>query len=749
MKGRGLLILACLLSAFAASAAAADWRQDVALRDSLSRVHPRMRASWLKEHGLDDSYYTTFRRPDSQGLREVGRWSYGPSYDVDGRVTPTETLVALARGSGVSLIRFSRADSLQLELLADINAPGLLNRVRVRDTLLYVGSAAGLEIWNIADERNPTRLSWIQTALNDFDVQDSLVYVIGADDSFKIYNVSDPASPTFRGASRDSGYDISVCNGSAYVGDRWGLYVIDVSNPSSPHRIGSWGSAIEQVKARGALCYVTTFNPNQPGEITFHVLDVTTPANPQQVGSLDSAGGNDVQLVDTLAFCSGEYNFNKLTIVSVADSTRPRVVGAAGTPGWSMGIWASGLAQSAFVGCHWEGLQVFDTRNPAQPVPDTSLLGADMSVDICVDSGRAYVANARAGLKILDVSDPTKPSSLGSYDTAGQAPDMRSAAAKDSFAFVGWGRPALLALGVSDPTHPVAAGGCDDVTNPPEDMVLRDSFVYVAEQSFFQVVNVARPREPVRVGSCVLSGDARDVDLEDTVAYVGMGSGGLVCIDVANPNVPTVIGTWGGRTGGVDVNDTLAYVTGPYMGFACLSVANPAAPHVLDSLYLTDTLWWNDVVVVGSLAYVGGERVWVVDVSDPQNLRLVPGVSWTPPYEVRRLVYAPPHLYAACYEAGVCVLETVQVGVGEELSGARLVERPGTLYPNPVSRYAHVRAGPGLESAVMRDVLGRTMMTFKPGGAAFAVDLAGLRSGLYFIELRYSTCMRVEKLIKQ
>ena len=76
-------------------------------------------------------------------------------YDVDGRVSPTDTLVALARGSGVSLIRFRRTDSVELELLADVNAEGLMHRVWVRDSLLYVGSAAGLEIWHIADERSP------------------------------------------------------------------------------------------------------------------------------------------------------------------------------------------------------------------------------------------------------------------------------------------------------------------------------------------------------------------------------------------------------------------------------------------------------------------------------------------------------------------------------------------------------------------------------------------------------------------
>jgi hypothetical protein len=39
--------------------------------------------------------------------------------------------------------------------------------------------------------------------------------------------------------------------------------------------------------------------------------------------------------------------------------------------------------------------------------------------------------------------------------------------------------------------------------------------------------------------------------------------------------------------------------------------------------------------------------------------------------------------------------------------------------------------------------------TFKPSGAVFTMDLAGLRPGLYFIELRYDTGKRVEKLIKQ
>jgi len=45
-----------------------SFEEHAVVQESLSRVHPRMRASWLRERGLDDSYYTTFHRPASAGL---------------------------------------------------------------------------------------------------------------------------------------------------------------------------------------------------------------------------------------------------------------------------------------------------------------------------------------------------------------------------------------------------------------------------------------------------------------------------------------------------------------------------------------------------------------------------------------------------------------------------------------------------------------------------------------------------------
>ncbi|HTW92320.1 MAG TPA: T9SS type A sorting domain-containing protein [bacterium] len=753
-RAGAVVLLALALGTLLASSAQArvpGIGEHRAVQESLSRVHPRMRASWLRERGIEDPYYTAVRRPDSgRGLVEVGRWSYGPSYDVDGRTTPSETLVALARGSGVSLLRFSRQDSLSIQLLADINAEGLMCRVKVVDTLLYVGSRKGLEIYNIADEQNPARLSWTPIPLNDFVLQDSLVYTISGDDSFRVYNVSNPFSPVFRGACVDSGDVVSAAGNTAFLGQRWGLYVIDVSNPANPHRVGSWGSAVEQVQARGHLCYVTTFDQNgEPPWITFHILDVTVPANPYQVGSLDSVGGYGVYLVDTLAYCSGDADLPEFSIVSLADSTRPYALSMRDVPGWGWGAWASGLAQAAFIGCHRAGLQVFDTRNTVLPVRDTGLLGADQAVDVDVDGGRAYVADYNAGLQILDVSVPSRPMLLAQYDSSRT---VRSATARDSFAYVSWPMPRMVTLDVTDPHHPLRVAGCDGMFNPPEDMVLRDSFVYCAEMNRFQIVNVARPRQPVLVGSCVSTdGVYFGLAVQDTLAYVA-GGASLEVVSVADPANPRVIDSGGRASSGVTVKDTFAYIPYPYDTLFVYSVADPSNFRLLSAV--PASVWPWDAVLGESRVYVGaGNGIDVYILSNPAQPHHAGSVS--PADGVRRLSYAGGLLYAALWEGGVAIYETTSVGVQEQ---SEVPEKQVGLRVWPSVAPGRVRFEVGAAARAsdveVFDVSGKRLRDVplradtKGGATNGVIDLAGLAAGVYVIRVESVERSFTAKVVK-
>ena len=353
-------------------------------------------------------------------------------------------------------------------------------------------------------------------------------------------------------------------------------------------------------------------------------------------------------------------------VINIADSAHPRILGRGTTPYDNWGVWACPPRHLAYVADRGKGLSVFDISNLSQPVRDTGVMVADEAWDVAVDGNRAYVADYVGGLRILDVSDPTQPCELGGIDSTEIF--VEAATAKDSFAYISWAQPPFLrTIDVTDPSVPKKTGGCT-VTGWPADMVLRDTFLYVTETYRFQVVNVARPRQPVLVGSCVV-GDATyaGMYLADTLAYVCTWPFDIV--NIADPRNPYVVGSiWHGAEN-VFVVDSLAYLANG--GLFVYNVKDPAAPVPVDSF--CDGLDARDVIALDTLAYVGcyWDAMRVMSVTDPHNmcvvgLGAVPQTAW-------RIAYAAPYVYAACFDGGVCIFETTTTAVEEG---------PGTQAPS-------------------------------------------------------------------
>jgi hypothetical protein len=719
--------------------------------DSLRDVEPWQRRQWLAERGMQDYYKATSWKPTTDsGLRCVGRWSYGPSVKVSMRTSADDTIVCLARGSGASIIRFRSEDSLTLDLLSDINCNGIVSRAIIDDTLVYCGmnqGGTGIEVWGVSDLTSPHRLSYVYLPpIMDIAVKDTFLYATGyVQDSLRIFNVADPRNPVQVGACSDSGYPMCVSGDYCYLADQYGLNIVDVSNPVSPHRIGGIGGfEALAVAVRDSLCYVGTYDGS---DFTLRVYDVEDPAMPFPIGSFSGIEAHDIYVPPT---CDTVLYTPKLHVINIANPANPRQIGFVDCPGWDYGVRVVPALNVALVADYADGLIAVDVSPPQVPAIDTLLFAADAAEDIHVDNDRAYVASRDAGLVVVDASDPAHPFVLGRCDSVGMSAEMMTATACESVAFIGWRWPQrFMSVDVHDPGRPEIAGGVQ-IFNPPQDMVLRDTFVYVAEQGRLQIINVARPRGLELVGSCILSAIGHNVDLRDSVAYVAMGSSGLVCIDIGNPEVPTAIGSWGGRSSGVSVTDAIAFVAGPYTGLVSLDVSDPTSPQLIDSLYLSDTLWWNDVRVSGSQAYVGGERVLTVDVADPADLAVRGSV--TPPYIVERLTYSSPYLYAACLEAGVCVYESTAVGVvdrsSSSLSDAKLLK----VEPNPVRGAVSVigfndKSRVNVFDAAGRDVSKRVRLAHGAGVVRLGIDR--LPRGMYFVCETDGEIRNVVKFVKQ
>ncbi|MFO7675565.1 MAG: T9SS type A sorting domain-containing protein [bacterium] len=677
----------------------------------------------------------------------VGKWGRGPSVEVTGQ----DSLVFLSLGSQVAIINFADPDNPQV--LSEPQAMGLVTQAAVRDSFLYIGARtgqAGIEVWNIADPRNPVLRSRTPTLLSDFCIRDTFLYLTqslsGPNDTFKIYSIANPENVYLLGSCRDSGDAVTVTSNAAFLADRWGLYALDVSDPANPRRVGSYPGVPISVEARGNILCVSFMDPNQPDWLRFEILDVSSPAAPRRLGHLDDAGGYDIFLAETLAFLSGYYTGgHTFRIVDITDSTRPRIISSTPTPGEGCGAWVNLLTERAYVADRFAGLTVLDISNLNMPAVDTSLLRAGFAEEVCVAGSRAYIGATSFGMAILDVSTPASPRQLGSVDSTRRV-STKAVAVADSIAYIGFtpSWASLRAVDVTDPTRPVTIGGIN-AFNPPEAVVVRDNFVYVAETNRFEVVSVARPREPVLVGSCqTQDGTAFGLAVQNSFAY--LMSRRLQIVSIADPTAPHIVGSVERWSAGIAVRDTFAYFSGDTL--FVYSVANPAQPRMLSA---TPTgIWPLDVALNENSLFVGGTHgVEVYDVSDPAHPRRTGGAST--PYGVRRLHYSDGLLYAAMWDAGVAIFETTAVGITEPRTRAEPSQSALRVRPNPVTRWCFLDIGQtDIREVSVRDIAGRRVaLPQVPVAQMMKLDFGELSPGLYFVEATSSGQREFVKIIRR
>jgi hypothetical protein len=710
--------------------AGAGLMDQMLVRDSLSRVHPRMRASWLKERGLDDSYYTTFHRPESTGLSCVGRWPWGPSWELAGR----DTFMYLGSGSGVRIL--SIADSVHPRMLGQINARGLVSQVVVQDSLIFVACGSlGAQIYSVSDPANPRELGSMDAVIGDLTVKDSLCYTAGGD-SFRIYSVADPSSPKQLGAHSDTGALVVVVGLHAFVADGSGMNVYDVSTPSSPVRVNSRGGSYATLFVRDTLLFSSDVQPSY-----FAILDVGDPLNIRQVGNLSGYGGHGLYVNDYFAYLSCTYDHQGIFVIDITNPANPQLrdsLNPDGTENWDPYVPVP--LSYGYLASDYGGLVTLDLHNVNSISEAWSGYEACRSLDIYVDGERAYVADDEAGLQIVDVTDPTNPSSLGRYDLAG-ARTTTTVQVRDSFAFIGfWGsnRRFLRVLDVTDPASPTFAAE-ESCRNPLQDMVLRDTLLYCAEMNEFQIFNVARPREPKLAGSCNISGTGVDMLLQDTLAYVS--SLPTQIVNVVNPASPNIIGTFPTYGNGLAVRDSIAFAPALYDSMVIYNVRNPSSPVRIGRYTFSGGHVWNaGVALVGTTLYVGGDLLHVLDVSDPLNPTEI--TAWRPPYDTRRLVYDTRYLYAACYEAGVAILETIPTGIEENAEKGGVVGR-FSVSPSITLGPVLIRADAKDGQAALRlyDAAGVSMdgrqARVRRGetGLCWSLDMSRFPDGVYFVRM--------------
>ncbi len=237
-----------------------------------------------------------------------------------------------------------------------------------------------------------------------------------------------------------------------------------------------------------------------------------------------------------------------------------------------------------------------------------------------------YFAQGNSGLRIVDVSDPTNITTLGSTTVGAMAKDV---IVNGSAAYVAT-TSGFKVVNVSDPANPTSGQGMSFGSTAGMDLAGNYFFAASATNGMI-VMNAANPLNPQYMTMFNTSGEARDIVVQGTHAYIAISENGLAIVDVSTPASPSLVTELdvGPSCTALDLSGNIAYLALGSSGFAAVDISDPANPvHISTLATAGDAVQIkvvDDVVFIAN--YFFGQRVY--DASDPNNMVEV-GYSLTP-----------------------------------------------------------------------------------------------------------------------
>ena len=201
--------------------------------------------------------------------------------------------------------------------------------------------------------------------------------------------------------------------------------------------------------------------------------------------------------------------------------------------------------------------------------------------DVIVVGNYAYVADAVAGVRIVNITTPSAPAIAGTYDTPGTA---RQIDVNGTIVYVA-DTDSVQILSIATPTAPQFLGSYSQTGLVVNDIVADGTHLYVAGtvsgSPTVEVLNVASSAAPVLVTSASVA-QATAVTLSGNYAYV-VGGTKMSIVDISGYPVLSVVGTYtdalsDSQFAAVQVFGSAAYINDPVNGLHAVTISSPAAP---------------------------------------------------------------------------------------------------------------------------------------------------------------------------
>ncbi len=480
---------------------------------------------------------------------------------------------------------------------------------------LYLADSSTLRVMDNSVPINPPQVGTLGFSFSIFDLglsDDGNTVFVGLDGILSV-DVTDPTKPTQIGAY-DSGNsrfysDIEVTASGVYGSHSNGeVRLLDASTPETLGLLGAFTSntQLKCVAATPSLANITVAGAGTGAVI----MDFSTPQTPTQAAFIHTGhsigdilvepdtqrrGGTSTTHVTTASGRGGVQRFSVSNDFGVIGEQTPLFVGAIGSELDYRVVAPAGI-DLVFAG-RTNALETIDFGGSSPSVvANTALTGTPASTD--ADGFNLAISLGPNGrYSVVNVANPTTPAVVNTIDALGDAQDVSWQVGSGLLAVaLGGNGPAQVKLfDLSSPTSPVLVKGFSPGTNVQSTLV-DGSRLYLADfDQWIYVYDIADPANPSFLGSHNLGVFSQIQDLAvglaptargtvDTYLYAALSEAGLVVLNVTNPALISVVGSYdtGAEATSVVLHNDVIYVGDGPGGWYALQL-DPTTPTLISS----------------------------------------------------------------------------------------------------------------------------------------------------------------------
>lgn len=557
-------------------------------------------------------------------------------------------------GGSHELAIFDTIDPSHPAKIGCLPLPGsLINEIIVKDNLVFVANnSSGLFIVDVANPEIPVRCFIYKTPsyVYDIDVRDNIVYIADLQQGLYIVDIKDPYNPVLLGSYKLSGVrSISVSGNFALLGHN-AISIIDVSDPSNPYLVGinnTIQSPVDIVTS-GSLAYIADEKSG------FYILDINNPYSPQIISFLNQYPATSVSIDGDIAgITEGDIEFSGSTIygdtifmINVSNPSVPAFLGSYKLQERPSGCFISerkiyavdnGLyiiniskpespslyafykeisfrgeevsisGNFAYIAAGTNGLLIYDVSNAYLPKYVSSFKTPSSATNLIIENNLAFIANDSSGLVIIDVNNPLSPSIYATFDTPLQSVDVEVSQGIAYLADADKTKGNILIIDTHDKTNLNLLANYT-LSKPPKHLKIYDSNLFISlDDGGLIILDVSNPQVPQKAGFYNL--DPVDyVIVKDNIACITHRTYGLKFLDISNVSSPSVLGTYNGIPYVCEPvwEQDYIYIPSPYNGLSILDASNLLSPMLIGKFYPPYLSTKYSVSISNGLCYYTG-----------------------------------------------------------------------------------------------------------------------------------------------